>query len=214
MRIFKSWHCSVFIIGIFLSTSGNAQSVHFRCGDLESNSSLVADYFKFKDSSLPGSKDSIRPYVELNDGTKIYGKSISIILSGYPKAKIKIDSNEYRIKDTRGFFDGTYSARTDNRYAKRSVTGKINLYRENFRLETSIVRPGTYYGEGCLYYAQKGDGTELIKLTTYDDIKGVVKDCPKAYALINKKYNQLQKAMKENPAYLSEIFSIYNNGCK
>jgi len=218
MRTLRLSFYSLFIIGIAFSISGTAQSANIDCGDIRINALAAADHFSSKDSSHANSKDSIQPYIELKDGTKIFGKSLSITLNNYPKGKIKIDNNEYRIKDTHGYFDGNYYGRTRNTYAIRFITGKINIYRANFGAQVDVTnfsgKTNTYDRPFCNYYAQKGDSTDLVLIMTFNDLKQIVKDCPKSFAMIDKSVKEMRQAMKENPLYLNEIISIYNKGCE
>jgi hypothetical protein len=208
MRIHISKVYSFFVLSIAFSIAGNAQMI--KCGDIDINSAIVANYFRSPDSS--------QGYVELNDGKKIYGNNLAVDIYSVKK-NIKIGDTVLRFKDTRGYFaGGEYYARAGGTYAKRYVTGKINIYWTDYRFDydqtTFKGKTHTYTASGCIYYAQKGDSAELISLDTFKDLKEVVKDCPKSLAMINKSDKDIRKAIKENPHYLKEIISIYNDNCK
>jgi len=209
---FRSRIYSLFIIGIAFSISGNAQKII--CGDIDHNGSTAAQRFTSSDSS--------QIYVELNNGRKIYGKSLAVIDQNL-KTRIKIDDTLLNIKETRGYYaNGVLYARIGgaySTYAQRVISGKINIYwadysnqpnQANARNSTAF----TYAFVDCMYYAQKGDSAELISLTTFKHLKELVKDCPKSLSMIDKSDKEIRQAIKNNSSYLKEIISIYNSDCQ
>ncbi len=157
-----------------------------------------------------------RNYVELVDGTKIYGERITWTGGLLPKDQIKIDGAKYAIKETRGYFKGgSYYGALKDGYAKRIVHGsRINVYyTEDMHSNTSIESDGrtkVTRSTVCLHYAQKDNGP-LEPIANKEDIQKLVADCPAAYALVDEKDKVIRKAIRKDPMYLNNVFITYNN---
>ena len=164
-------------------------------------------------------RNEARDYVEKNDGTRIYGKSISWKTGLIVKDQIKIDDQKFRIKETRGYFShGHYFGRAGSTYAERIVHGKLNVYyTEDMVTSTSTSSTGAMRmttRNVCIHYVQIGDDGELTPIAGQKDIKRYVQSCPKAVEMIDKSNSRIRKAIRRNRNYLNEIFIIYNNGCQ
>jgi len=213
MRIFKSNFYSLLVTFVVFSVSANAQKGPLNCEDFNIRMS-VAEYFRPKDTN--------QAYLELKDGSKIYSDTITTKLGRKVKDQIKAGDKIFKMKDTRGYYAGGnyygFYSMYGNIYVKRFIQGKINLYfsehNGNFPTTDSKGHTREYYSAFCNHYYQIGDSTELVMFQTFEDIKKLVKDCPKSLAMINKDIKEIRQAIKENPAYLNEVFTVYNNGCK
>jgi len=145
-------------------------------------------------------------YIVKNDGTRIYGNKISWSYGVLSSHNITIDNEKYKITEIKGYrLDGVYFGRYHAGYVKRIIEGKLNVY---YQME--ITDKTTH----CYYYAQRGEDGEFTQIASLDDIKQLVKDCPKSYEIINKSNKQIRKSIQSDPFYLSEIFEAYNNDCQ
>lgn len=153
-----------------------------------------------------------KDYVELNDGSKVYGENISWKSGAIVKDQIKIDEQKFAIKETRGYFsNGIYYGRINGGFAKRIVYGKLNVYYTEERVSTTNSKGMSRSQLVCRHYVQKGDHGELKVIGNQSDIKAFVKDCPEAYAMIDKKDKEIRRAIKQDASYLNRIFTVYNN---
>ena len=151
-----------------------------------------------------------RNYLELIDGTKVYGQEISW-QRGLGKNEVKIDDKRYDFKDVRGYFKkGRVSLRIGNDFAIRFILGKLSVYfLETF--QPSFER-GSQTRMVCDIYVQGKSG--LDRVVDKEDIMDWVKDCPKSAAMINKTNKEIKEAIRKNNDYLNQIFIIYNNDCR
>ncbi len=181
----------------------------------ESNTQIrVRRIFCSSFSSKVYGEDSIekRNYLELNDGTKVYGEKIVWQTGIAVKDQIKIDNQKYKLNDVRGYFiGGRYSLRFGDNFARRIIHGKLSVY--------FLSREEIYYQDGrsktrtvCGVWV-KGNGA-MQEIGTKEDIMDHVKDCPKAVEMMNKSYKDIRKAAKEEDDYLNQVFITYNNDCK
>jgi hypothetical protein len=149
-----------------------------------------------------------------NDGSKVYGSKVRTQSGIAVKDFISIDDQKFKHSDIVGYSDGKFFyGRYGTSYAKRLVRGAINVYQHTEWIQTTSGNNG--FGRSYArtsYYYQKGNSGELI-LFGNNDIKEIVRSCPKALAMADKSADELKKAVKANPSYLNEIFETYNKEC-
>jgi len=158
-------------------------------------------------------------YVEMDDGTKVFGDGVTWKSGLIVKDQIKIDNKTFKIKETRGYFsNGSYFGRIGNSYARRIVHGKINVYYNSESVSSTSTdnqgRMRTTYRTVCTHYAQRGDNGDIIPIANQNDIKELVKDCPASVAMISKKDKEIRRSIRKDRFYLNQVFVTYNNGCK
>ena len=162
--------------------------------------------------------DNTTTYIIKNDGTKVYGNNISIVNFDI-NHQVSLDGIKYPLFEVKAYKNkGTYYIRLDNRYIKRIVHGKINVY---VHFDEEYGHAG-YYGltvkthySYSKHYAQRGENGPLILLANREVLVDLVKDCPLSISMIGSEgYGQLRKGNKDDPDYLNHIFNVYNNGCK
>jgi hypothetical protein len=195
---------SLAVLALFMIlAAGSAKINKIHCGA-----------FNYYDKSEEGSG---RGYVLLKDGKKIYGDEISWKSGLVVKDQITVDGEKYRIKDTRGYFyNGQYYGQVGANYAKRIISGKLNVYYTE-EMVTSLqptAEPGLLLFRerpSCFHYVQVGEDGDSCHWQVKDIIR-FVKDCPKAVA-IDLKNGQIRKPCG-NRNYLNDIFHVYNGGCR
>lgn len=167
-------------------------------------------------SRMPNGESTDRQnYVELHDGSKVYGKSIKWKTGLLVKDQIKIDDIAHHIKETRGYFsNGIYYGRLGNSYAQRLVHGKLNLYFTEDWVSTTDSRGRMTQRLTCRHYVQVGDNGPMKAIGDQSDIKEYVSSCPKAFEMVDKKDREIRRAIRKNRNYLNEVFITYNQGCK
>lgn len=87
----------------------------------------------------------------------------------------------------------------------------MNVYYTEERVSTTNSKGMSRSQLVCRHYVQKGDHGELKVIGNQSDIKAFVKDCPEAYAMIDKKDKEIRRAIKQDASYLNRIFTVYNN---
>jgi len=157
--------------------------------------------------------------VILNDGSKVFGDKISWKTGMLVKDQIKVDNEKFAIRETRGYFnDGVYYGRVGSTYAKRIIHGKLNVYyTEDWVTTTSTSSSGAMRTTNrlvCVHYVQVGENGPLNAIGNQGDIKEYVRDCPKAYAMVDKKDKEIRRAIRKDGLYLNQVFITYNDDCK
>ena len=172
-------------------------------------------------------KSDNRNYLLKNDSTKVYGEKIKLNNAIWSKHSIRIDKNEFKVKDIKGYREnGIYYASFSKQYIQRVVHGNLNVY---FMLATvaGAVETTTTHDElnnahsishnthhtTTLYFVQKGEDG-IFESMTNDNIKDFVQDCPLAYKMVNKSHSKLREALKKDHDLISKVFEIYNNNCQ
>jgi hypothetical protein len=158
-------------------------------------------------------------FIEMNDGTKVYGDKIDWQSGFLLKDQIKIDGQKYKIRDVRGYQkDQVFFGRLNITYMKRIVHGKINVYVDFTNVtQTSADRNGFAHTTSYTrtdHYSQRGDSGPMVAIAGQSDIEDLVNSCPLAVEMAHKSNHQIRKAIKHDRNYLNEIFDVYNNGCK
>jgi hypothetical protein len=158
-------------------------------------------------------------YLVKNDGTKIYGESISWKTGLLVKDQIKIDDQKFKITEIMGYRTGdAYYGRLGKEYIKRIVRGKLNVYVQFTQVTTtSTDRNGFSHTRSYTrtdQYGQRGEDGKMVPLAGQKDIKELVSDCPLAVQMADVKNSAMRKAIKKDPNYLNRIFDIYNNDCQ
>jgi hypothetical protein len=172
---------------------------------------------KFYDKAAVEEHDSLN-YLVKNDGTKIYGKLID-----YNNQEISIDDKKFAFPEIRAIKnEDIYYGKVDRHFAKRVVQGKkINIYNDNFitTITTNRGASGTTsnsYDNVHIYYELENSGN-LILLTYMKDLqelKELLKDCPKAMERLNKTPKEIRKTVNFDPFYINDTVKIYNNDCQ
>jgi len=158
-------------------------------------------------------------YLDLADGTRMYGKKVSWKSGLLVKDGVKIDDHKYKMNEVLGYYaDGVYYTRQGNEYIKRIVRGKINIY-VKFTEVTSTTTDARGFTRSRTYtrtdhYAQKGNDPKLLPVAGQSDMKALVADCPEAVAMADLSNRQMRRTIKKNRNYLNSIFEVYNRGCK
>jgi len=198
--------CSFLILICFITLAvGSVQVNKIHCGAFSTRPT--------------GEEASNGDYVELNDGTKVFGDGIKWKAGMIVKDQIKIGDKTFKIKDTRGYFaNGNYFGSLGNGYAKRIIHGKINVYYTSEVVSNTSTdnqgRMRTTTRTVCVHYAQRGDDGDIVAIADQNDIKEFVKDCPASLAMISKKDKEIRRSIKKDGFYMNQIFVTYNNGCK
>jgi len=154
-----------------------------------------------------------------NDGTKIYGRKIDWQSGLIVKDQIKIDDQKFKISEVRGYRDGDkYFGRKGNKYIKRIVHGKVNVYVDFTEVSSTSTdsqgRMRTRNYTRTDQYGQIGEDGKLVVLAGQKEIKELLSDCPLAVEMASLSNSQMRKALKKDPNYLNSIFDVYNNNCK
>jgi hypothetical protein len=176
-------------------------------------------YGAFNYSNKVEDRTETQNYLLQNDGTKIYGNSISWKSGLVVKDQIKIDDQKFKISEIIGYRKGdTYYGRLGKEYIQRIVHGKVNVYVQ-FTQATSTSTDRNGFSHTRSYtrtdqYAQRGETGPMMGLAGQKEIKEVVSDCPAAYALADLSNKGMRKAIKADHNYLNKIFDVYNNDCK
>ncbi len=155
-------------------------------------------------------------YLELNNGTKIKGDTITWKAGSFVKDEIKIDNQSLAVKEVKGYRkEDDYYIRIKKEYIKRIVHGtKINIYMMSFNKEYSNGNGGTSVVTKTNFYSQKGDDSPLEVFHKLKSIRRLVADCPVAIKMLDKRNWKIRKAMRKNGNYLNSVFDVYNNNCK
>lgn len=207
MRNKNHLRCIAVLAVFFLLAAGSGKINKIHCG--------AFNYNDFREQ-----KDKGGGYVLLKDGRKVFGDEISWKTGLLVKDMIKVGDEKFKIRDTRGYFiNGNYYGSLGSSYAKRIITGKLNVYyTEDWTTVTSTnSRTGQVTSRQrlvCVHYVQVGDEGDLLPIAGQKDILKYVADCPKAVGMIDLKNSQIRKALRKNGNYLNDIFHIYNNGCR
>jgi hypothetical protein len=178
-------------------------------------SSCVA-YFTGNFQGAKFVKDSNDNYVELNDGSIIHGGKIK--WGRLFSSAVIINDQKFKASEVKGIKEnGIYRLNTSGGFLERIVDGKITILRDmGTRTTTSTVNghltTSTY--SYTQYYMLRANDEKLIAIRKNDDIKNMISSCPKALALMDLSKKQMKRAIKENPAYLNQVFETYNNDCK
>jgi hypothetical protein len=160
-----------------------------------------------------------RNFLQMNDGSKIYGEKINWKSGLFSKDQIKIDDQKYKISEVRGYQrDRVFYGRLKNDYIQRIVHGKINVYVQ-FTQVTETTTDHSGFSHTSTYtrtdqYSQIGDDGPMVVFGSKKDIKALVAGCPIAEEMTDKSDHQIRKAIRNDRNYLNDIFEIYNNGCQ
>src|SRR5215469_6945884 len=86
-------------------------------------------YGAFNYSNRVEDPNDRKNFLELNNGTHVYGNKISWKAGLFVKDQIKIDDQKFKLSEVRGYQkDQVYFGRLGNDYIQRIVHGKINVY--------------------------------------------------------------------------------------
>ena len=170
--------------------------------------------FSYEDSyEIPSPQGN---FIEMNDGSKVYGNDISWKTGLTVKDIITLDKEKYKISDVKGFMRyGNYYTRYHKEYIQRLVHGKINVYVRNVDVVTTTPMNGHNYTDvknKIEYYYQIGEDGDLKKFDR-SDIQGLLQDCPAAAKMADISKKQLQKELEDDPTYMNKVFHLYSN-CK
>lgn len=191
----------LFIIFLFLSLNSHSQI-------------LNCDVFNISSLNFVDDSTEIKDYVVKKDGEKIYYKEFSWKRGVLSKDVFIVDNHKYKLSEIKGYqADKIFWHWIKNDYIRRIIHGKINIYynrSEETTSSVSVIKNQQY--SACLYYAQKGDNGEIVRLTKFSDIEELVKDCPAAYQMLLN--IDIKKELKQDPRYMNKVFALYNSSCK
>ncbi len=154
-------------------------------------------------------------YVELLDGTRVYGSKISYQSGIILKDQVNIDGKKFKMKETRGYmYEGIYYGRFGGSYIKRIVHGKVNVYFREEWVQHTDSRGRMSQRLSTFHYYQRGDDGDMLALAGQKDIKRAVADCPEAVKMADLSNGKMRKAIRKDYNYLNSIFELYNNECK
>ncbi|MBL7751464.1 MAG: hypothetical protein JNN29_08765 [Chitinophagaceae bacterium] len=158
-------------------------------------------------------------YLDLTNGTRVYGKNIQWKSGLLVKDVVKIDDQSFKFGEVKGLRMGdTYYGRLGKTFIQRIVHGKINVYVHMYQVTTTstssagFVRTSSYTRTD--HYAQKGEDGPLEVFAGQKDIKRLVADCPIAVQMADIGNGKMRKSIRKNRDYLNQIFEIYNNDCQ
>lgn len=172
-------------------------------------------YRAFNSENMVEEKNDKGNYVELSDGTRVYGEKISWKSGLLVKDVVKIDDHSYKIDEVKGYREGdTYYIRIFRIFIQRIVHGRINVYMNKYTVNSTSNSSMTTVSTRTDYYAQKGEDGPLNPIIKQKDIKRLVADCPIAAKMANVGYYKMYGQIQKNPDYLNQIFEIYNNDCQ
>ncbi len=195
----------------------------------------VSPYITNNDSKLSVENDYAADtsfYVK-NDGTKVsfkYDKNFGYKSGALTSNTFSIEGVKYPITEIKGYLlQGVYYERLrlngysklEDIYGKRIIHGKVNVYVSEIDLSTTMsydqmhdARYNPYYGNTYYtYYIQPGENGDIQKITSVQDIKNIVSNCPLSMQIIDDGYKGLKK--KEGKYnYLNKAIRVYNNDCK
>ncbi len=172
--------------------------VFFSCTASRTVSAI--SYFNFS----PATPSDKRSFVQLKDSSLIYGKKAryggEALIS---KKVVRIDGKPYPFENVVGMQDqGHYYIKIgDDQFAKRLIRGRITVYR---RYVT--------YSNGAGYtqtFLQKDGGA--ITEASLDNLEAMMRDCKKAYDMLNISLDELHKIVRKQPYYVQEAIETYNN---
>jgi hypothetical protein len=176
-------------------------------------------YGAFNYSNRVEDPNDRKNFLELNNGTHVYGDKISWKAGLFVKDQIKIDDQKYKLSEVRGYQkDQVYYGRLGNDYIQRIIHGKINVYVQFTQVTTTSTDHGgfshTYSYTRTDHYSQLGDKAPLVVFGSQKDIRKLVEGCPLAEEMAGKSNHQIRKSIRSDRNYMNEIFETYNNGCK
>jgi hypothetical protein len=181
------------------------------CNQNKLNYGSVDYYNKVED-------DNTTSYIIKNDGKKVYGNNVSMVNYDISN-QVSLDGTKYPTSEVKAFKNkGSYYIRLDNKYIKRIIHGKLNVYvlfDEKYNKE--YYHSGTYtmHFSNSKHYAQRGEDGPLIFLANREILVDLVKDCPLSVSMIGDKgYAKLIRGNYKDLDYINNIFNVYNNGCK
>lgn len=170
----------------------------FSCKTMSPSSTSVNPYhFKYVP---PADK---RQYVVMKDSSIVYGeKVVGWGLGLLSKKLLRLDDKSIPASEVLGFQnkEGYWTKLEYDAVAKRMVSGRISVYRRFV---------DTQHGGYAIIYFQKAGG--LIKETTWDELKQMLRDCPKANDMINIPREEYLKIVKKQPYYTQTVIETYNN---
>ena len=158
-------------------------------------------------------------YLEMADGSRLFGTKIKQTGGLFSKAKIKIDEESYPTLDVKGYREGnSYYIRLGKAaFIKRIVRGRINVYVHIYQTTSTYVSQGRTYTSNNTrtdHYAERDNSGQLTVIAGQREIQELVRDCPKALEMASLSDRELRRAIKKDRNYMNSIFEVYNNGCK
>ena len=154
-----------------------------------------------------------RNYLQKNDGTKIYGNEIKWQSGSFVKDLIIMDGEKYQIADIRGYKkNNSYYGRLTRSYMKRLVAGAVNIYEYFYYFSPDPTRP-TITTFNVKYFMQKGDSGEMKYMSSFNDLRDFLADCPAATAKLNGSAKEIRRLIASDPLYLNNIVKLYNTRC-
>lgn len=190
----------IFFVFISLVTSGS-NCIHppiIRCATV-------------KEKTVDESVLAKKTYLELNNGSKIYGTKLK---SPFFRNVTSIDGKEFQNSEVRGYsYGGHYYLYFNNKEFLRLVEGYVSVYKMTEVTTGSGVNT-TSTRSVCNIYAKKGPDGVLTVIRFLSELKAFVKDCDAAYAMVDKSSKEVRRLIKKDHLYLNKVFETYNTNCK
>jgi len=171
--------------------------VFFSCTSMSHSTAINPYNFKH----VPSAEK--RSYVVMKDSSIVYGQKVR----GWGDALLNkrvahIDGKPIPASEVLGFQnEAGYFAHVENdALAKRYITGRISVYKRFV---------DTHNGSYAITYFQKAGGP--VKETSMDELTQMLRDCPKAYDMINIPREEYLKIIKKQPYYTQTVIETYNN---
>ncbi|HZH96694.1 MAG TPA: hypothetical protein VEY06_12445 [Flavisolibacter sp.] len=155
--------------------------------------------YEFRD----GPSAEKRQYLVMKDSSLVYGKKVSGWAQGLigNKGVAHIDGRQVPVSEVLAIQndEGYWIKLWDNTAAKRLVSGRISVYRSQY----NPPRP-------MLVFFQNGNGP-LRQLGGREELKQMLRDCSKAYDLLNISDDEYLKTMRKQRYFLNTVIETYNN---
>lgn len=158
-----------------------------------------------------------RPYVDLNDGTKVYGTTVDVVRGG----NIVLDKVKYKLNEIKGVQmvkEDEYGPGTQEVYYLTSMNNM--LYQTVFNgSRIGVFCYGTGYSSGHMsgtllqYYYKKSDGN-LVRFRKYTELAAALADCNKTKSLADLSEKEIKSELKDDYNFILKALEDYENKCK
>jgi len=172
--------------------------INFSCSSAYAPSSEPASTGLFKAEKATDE----RTFVVMKDGSIIEGDKSFAPEGLLQKKVVRLDGKPIAYDQVVAFQNkGTYYAKTQDGFAKRLISGRISVYRRY------VTGPGgaNAYAD---YYQKENGAFELMGM---EGVKMLLKDCQKAYDMVNISVSEHNKIIRKQPYFVQSVIEIYNN---
>jgi hypothetical protein len=143
-----------------------------------------------------------RQYIVMKDSSIVYGTKVSgWAIGAIGKRVAHIDGRQIPVSEVLGFQnkEGYWAKLENDAVAKRLINGRISVYRSQYDPQ----RPS-------LVFFQKENGP-LRGLNSREELKQLIRDCQKAYDMLNISDEEYGRIAKKQSYYLNTVIETYNN---